>query len=81
MTVIKEKIFTNADGYQRRIQIGWSSWNNSELSVRYYYEDSRGRMCFKSPEVPMDVVIFMTNLLKEDISILPREIVNLLARL
>ena len=79
MTVIKEKTFTNADGYQRRIQIGRSTWDKDELSIWYYYEDSRGRMCFKSPEVPMDVVVFMTKFLKEDISILPREIVDLLA--
>ena len=80
MTVIKEMKYVNADGTERRIQLGWSTWDDNELSVRFYYEDSRGRFCFKSPEVPLDVAVFMVAYLKEDLSILPAEIIELLAK-
>lgn len=81
MKVIKEKLFKTDYGFERRIQIGWSSWNDEELSVRFYYYDSRGQFCIKSPEVPLDVVISMVSYLKEDISILPESIVKMLAKL
>lgn len=81
MNVVKEKKFVSTDGTERRIQLGWSSWNPTELSVRYYYEDARGRISFRAPEIPLDAAIHMVSLIKDFVGVLPDSIVKDLAKL
>ena len=80
MRVINERTFKSTDGTERRIQFGWSTWDDNELSVRFYYEDKNGRFCRQSPEVPLDCVVYMIALMKENLDVLPKEVVILLAK-
>lgn len=75
MKVVIEKVFSNSDGAERRIQLGWSTWDAWELSVRFWYEDKNGRFCRQSPEVPLDCAVYMIALMKENAPDPPREIV------
>lgn len=45
-----------------QINIGWSSWDEgrkTEVSIKYAYPDSRGRVSRGSPEIALDVFLTM----------------------
>jgi len=45
-----------------QINIGWSSWDegrHTEVSIKYAYPDSRGRVSRGSPEIALDVFLTM----------------------
>lgn len=48
-----------------KLQVGRASWDPDELSVRFYYLNSRGGMSPKSPEMPAGAVRRAAELLDE----------------
>ena len=81
MKIVKETSFTSANGTAGSMQLRESTWNENELSLKFAYTDTSGKVSRGCPEVALDVAIVMVATMKENLDILPETIVKMLAAL